>query len=305
MRFGGHQTFFIREGWLHKGLKLLKEDEDRDEKLLTHELSADYLGVGKNMAMAIRHWLVATGLAEHDENEKGKSVKNLIPTKLGNIIWINDKYFAEESTWWILHVNLVHSVDYAYTWNWFFNHFNFERFDRSICVELLERKVSLSKGIRASRSTLDRDALCMFGSYARSIPAQNKDPEESIECPFSELGLINYYRTTGYYQVNKDLKNINFSVFMYSLSLLFYDDNNAEFIDIPFYDLVRVDNSPGKVFQLSNDALFDLLVSFEAESNGDLKIRGLAGERQIVVKNRSSEEWLSHLYQSIEEEIFV
>ena len=82
MRFGGHQTFFIREGWLHKGLKLLKEDEDRDEKLLTHELSADYLGVGKNMAMAIRHWLVATGLAEHDENEKGKSVKNLVPTTL-------------------------------------------------------------------------------------------------------------------------------------------------------------------------------------------------------------------------------
>jgi len=30
MRFGGHQTFFIREGWLHKGLKLLIEDEDRD-----------------------------------------------------------------------------------------------------------------------------------------------------------------------------------------------------------------------------------------------------------------------------------
>ncbi|MCK5673404.1 MAG: DUF4007 family protein, partial [Spirochaetales bacterium] len=56
---------------------------------------------------------------------------------------------------------------------------------------LLERKVTLSKGIRSSRSTLDRDALCMFGSYARSIPAQNKDPEESIECPFSELGLIN------------------------------------------------------------------------------------------------------------------
>nr|MDA3938191.1 DUF4007 family protein [Spirochaetia bacterium] len=189
-------------------------------------------------------------------------------------------------------------------WNWFFNHFNFERFDRSICVELLERKVTLSKGIKSSRSTLDRDALCMFGSYARSIPAQNKDPEESIECPFTELGLINYYRTTGYYQVNKDIKNIDFSVFMYSLSLLFKNDN-ADFIDIPFYDLVRVDNSPGKIFQLSNEALFELLVTYEAESEGELKIRGLAGERQIVVKNRSSEEWLNNLYQTIYEGVLV
>lgn len=304
MRFGGHQTFFIREGWLHKGLKLLIEDESRDEKLLTHEISADFLGVGKNMAMAIRHWLVATGLAEHELNEKGKLQKNLLPTDLGRIIWKNDPYFAEESTWWILHVNLIHTKDYAYTWNWFFNHFNFERFDRSICVELLERKVKLSKGIRASRKTLDRDTLCMLGSYARSIPAQNKDPEESIECPFEELGLINYYRTTGYYQVNKDIKNIDFSVFMYSISLLFYN-NNAEFIDIPFYDLVRVDNSPGKIFQLSNEALFELLVSYEAESNGDLKIRGLAGERQIVVKNKSFIEWLEYLYANIEEGVLA
>lgn len=305
MRFGGHQTFFIREGWLHKGLKLLREDESRDDKLLTHELSADYLGVGKNMAMAIRHWLVATGLAKHEVNDKGKSQKNLLSTTLGKIIWENDPYFSEESTWWILHINLVHSVDYAYTWNWFFNHFNFERFDRSICVELLERKVTLSKGLKASRKTLDRDALCMFGSYARSIPAQAKDPEESIDCPFAELGLINYYRTTGYYQVNKDIKDISFAVFMYSLSLIFHDSNNAGFVDIPFYDLVRTDNSPGKIFQLNNDALFDLLVFYEAESNGDLLIRGLAGERQIVVKNRSSEKWLNQLYQSIEEGILV
>ena len=92
---------------------------------------------------------------------------------------------------------------------------------------------------------------------------------------------------------------------MYSISLLFHSNDNSEFVDIPFYDLVRIDNSPGKIFQLSNEALFDLLVYYEAESNGNLFIRGLAGERQIVVKSISSEEWLHHLYQSIEEGILV
>ena len=305
MRFGGHQTFFIREGWLHKGLKLLIEDKDREEKLLIHEFSADYLGIGKNMAMALRHWLVATGIAEHEINEKGKPTKNLIPTHLGEIIWKNDPYFAEESTWWIIHINLIHNPEYAYSWNWFFNHFNFERFDRSICVELLERKVTLSKGMKASRNTLDRDVLCMLGSYSRSIPAQIKDPEESIECPFSELGLLNYYRTTGYYHINKEKKDISFFVFMYSIALIFLKDDKSKQIDIPFYDLVRSDNSPGKIFQLNNEALFELLVEYEKFSDGDLVTRGLAGERQIIVKNKKPLEWISKLYESIEETIQI
>ena len=59
MRFGGHETFAIREGWLHKGLRLLR---DHPERLVAEE-AADWLGVGRNMAKAIRHWLVATGLA--------------------------------------------------------------------------------------------------------------------------------------------------------------------------------------------------------------------------------------------------
>ncbi|MDA3941594.1 MAG: hypothetical protein PF693_20185, partial [Spirochaetia bacterium] len=62
---------------------------------------------------------------------------------------------------------------------------------------------------------------------------------------------------------------------------------------------------PGKIFQLSNEALFELLVTYEAESEGELKIRGLAGERQIVVKNRSSQEWLNNLYQTIDEGVLV
>ena len=41
MRFGGHETFTIREGWLHKGLKLLTKNPD----LLLDEYVADRLGV--------------------------------------------------------------------------------------------------------------------------------------------------------------------------------------------------------------------------------------------------------------------
>ena len=39
MRFGGHETFPVREGWLHKGLKLVAEEPDK----LSHEHVADWL----------------------------------------------------------------------------------------------------------------------------------------------------------------------------------------------------------------------------------------------------------------------
>ena len=65
MKFSGHETFAIREGWLHKGLKLLIEAPDK----LVHEFSADWLGVGKNMARSIRHWLEVTGLARRVRDE--------------------------------------------------------------------------------------------------------------------------------------------------------------------------------------------------------------------------------------------
>jgi hypothetical protein len=50
MRFGGHQTFSIREGWLFKGMRLLEGEPE----LFGSEYLQDYLGVGKNMAKAIR-----------------------------------------------------------------------------------------------------------------------------------------------------------------------------------------------------------------------------------------------------------
>ncbi len=50
MRFGGHETFPIREGWLNKGLRLLVEDPIK----MTDEYYADWLGVGRNMGKAIK-----------------------------------------------------------------------------------------------------------------------------------------------------------------------------------------------------------------------------------------------------------
>jgi len=65
MRFGGHQTFYLREGWLYKGLNLLMTKPEMFEE----ELVFDHLGVGRNMALSIVYWLEATGLAAKKPRE--------------------------------------------------------------------------------------------------------------------------------------------------------------------------------------------------------------------------------------------
>ena len=50
-RFKGHESFILREGWLNKGLY----EVDRNPKVFSENYGADALGVGPNMAKAIRY----------------------------------------------------------------------------------------------------------------------------------------------------------------------------------------------------------------------------------------------------------
>ena len=58
MKFRAHDTFFIRKGWLSKGMKAVQTKPDvfvaKDENPM------DVLGIGSNMVKALRYWLVAT-----------------------------------------------------------------------------------------------------------------------------------------------------------------------------------------------------------------------------------------------------
>ena len=296
MRFGGHETFHIREGWLHKGLKLLIEE---DEKLVD-EYAADWLGVGKNMAKSIRHWLLATSLAESGEKLNGKT-KLLAPTELGKLVYKYDPYFLEQGTWWILHVNLVNSKEHALTWSWFFNNYNLPNFERPSCIDALMRYVEQAKGQTSSIKTIQRDIACLLNTYATTLPREVIDPEEAMECPFIELDLMRYFKTSGRYQLNYGIKPIPAEVFCYNMALTFPGlDNNA----VPFREIASSAGGPGRCFVLSNDALFDLISTYDSQEGGpNINIGNVAGDRHIGFEAHSKDEWVSMYFSSIEREL--
>jgi Protein of unknown function (DUF4007) len=299
MRFGGHETFAIREGWLHKGLKMVVEEPD----CLVDEYAADWLGVGINMAKSIRHWLQATGLAvPAPEKRAGKTVL-LQETELGRLVYERDPYFIESGTWWALHVNLANAPEHAASWVWFFNHFNLNRFERSVCVESVCRYLEMSKGRMPRIKTLQRDIACLLNTYARVIPAEHDDPEEARDCPFTELGLLSYFRTSGYYQLHQGPKDVPPHVFGYALSKAFPEASEGKgIIDITIREVTRQAGGPCRAFVLTAESMFEMALKAEGNTpRGDFEITGLATDRVIRVRKKKPLDWLRDYYLYVEQ----
>ena len=303
MRFGGHQTFFVREGWLAKGLALLREDASAFDDPYV----ADQLGVGRNMAKSIEHWLLATGLAEKTERRgRGRGGEpRLKVTELGEVIAQHDPWFLDPGTWWFLHINLVRTPEHAATWHWFFNHYASSRFDRATVVAQLELSERMNSRRTPTRKTLERDVSCFLGSYAAEVPYRRKDPEEEIDCPFQELRLIRHFRASGYYELNRRRKPIPQQALLYALQAPeLVADASAGTIDVTLHDLHGMDGGPAQVLALSADALFEHLVELDAtHTEAPLTMSGLAGDRQLRFERTSAPELMARHFDLVPGEL--
>lgn len=96
-RFKGHESFILREGWLNKGLY----EVDRNPKVFSENYGADALGVGPNMAKAIRYWLRAAELVT-DSPKTG-----VMLTAIGQLILAHDPCVEDYFTLWLIHCKIA------------------------------------------------------------------------------------------------------------------------------------------------------------------------------------------------------
>src|SRR3989304_2015644 len=104
-RFSGHETFPCRYSWLPKAYVALTADPrifvDEDGAMIS-------LGVGKNMARAIRFWAQAAGLAELAADGCYRI------TPFGRAVFGEDGFdpFLEDvRTLWLIHWRLATNVE--------------------------------------------------------------------------------------------------------------------------------------------------------------------------------------------------
>lgn len=290
MRFGGHESFAVREGWLSRGLDLLSTNPS----LLDDEHSEDHLGVGRNMAKAIRHWLIATGLAE-DGSAVDASMR---PSKFGSLVQAKDPHFLDTGTWWMMHANLIGNPSHAFSWNWFFNQWPLQRFDRAPCLEALKRFAGTKLPRTPSPKTLERDLATLLQSYARTIPARNDDPEDSADSPFQDLGLVHHHAASGYYQLCSHPKPIGLHLFGYVISMMPAAKGRS---DLTIGELERSESSPGRCFLLRGDEIYDLVQRFEDTDRRAFSLRSQAGERGVRIEaDKRPLDWATEHYANAE-----
>ena len=192
MPFAKHESFYIREGWLYKGLRAVQEDA----AIFVSPDAPERLGLGKNMVRALRFWMQATGLAEEMTLNRIR-VQRL--TSLGGIILDQDPYLELDGTLWLIHHQLISSQDQATAWYWFFNYFVPSTFSRQEFIDRLAQWINAqnqadnSEGI--AEGSLRKDFDCLLHTYLPERTERGKTPEDQIECPLINLGILSGFRT--------------------------------------------------------------------------------------------------------------
>jgi hypothetical protein len=182
--FAKHETFYVRDGWLNKGMSAIQEnpniflDEDAPEKL----------GLGKNMVRALRFWMQATGVAEEQIIDR-RTAQVLTP--FGELLAEFDPYQELDGTTWFIHHHLISNSQLTTTWYWFFNHyvptkFTYREFMARLKAWLNTQVDEHTK--KVAEGSLRKDFDCLVKTY---LPSQrDTSPEDVLESPLTVLGLL-------------------------------------------------------------------------------------------------------------------
>lgn len=292
MRFRAHDTFFIRKGWLSKGMKYVNIKPhvfvDKEENPM------DILGIGNNMVKALRYWLQAFNLTE--EPRSGRRTQSF--TDFGRIVFARDRYIEEVGTLYLLHYALAKNMKDATAWYFFFNEFNRSEFTKEDFVLELQNYVAMTEpASQAKTRSYEDDFSCIINTYvSRSkLSSEKISPENNIDCPLGELGLIDI--------LNKEKRIYKKSLPAVSsfnpwVVLAVVVDQAKGRTELSLNELLTEKLNIGRVFNLDSISMIDILRKIE--KTGEIKIIRTAGLDVIHINsNRNFYECVEKYYDSL------
>ena len=253
-RLKGHESFILRDGWLTKGLRAVSAKP----KVFSENSGADALGVGTNMAKAIRYWLRAAGLTND-------TPKGVYLTELGQTIFEKDPYFEDEFSLWLVHINIAKNAGLATSWNLFFNKISVTSFSRKELESMITGAILEIYGVRAPERSVGDDCAAILQMYAGSDDDDgiNFDPEEKRRSPFVSLGLIKYSDNDhSFEKCRPSIGDIDPLLILYLISEELGANNS-----LPIDTIVGGYNMAGKILNLNRVAVNDYLDALQKQGH--------------------------------------
>lgn len=202
MKIRAHETFCIRKGWLHKGIKNIQANH----RLFTSKdiNPCDVLGIGTNMVKSLRYWMNTVGIMEEVAEGNQRMQR---PSKLGEIIDRYDRYYEEDGTNWLIHYMLAKNEDQATAWFWFFNIFKSNTFDKELFIKELGEFLHTEYSYDCSEKMLSDEFNCLINTYCSK--GKSTTPEDMNECPLVDLHLIELTDNRDYKKCIPDTDSIH------------------------------------------------------------------------------------------------
>ena len=201
LTFAKHETFYIRDGWLNKGIQAVEDNQN----IFLESEAPEVLGLGKNMVRSLRFWMQASGIT-YEERVENRTAQIL--TTFGKLVKRFDPYQELDGTLWFIHYNLISNRELTSTWYWFFNHYVPTRFTRPEFLSRLQAWINTQVSEtdkKVAESSLRKDFDCLIKTY---IPNEREaSPEDILESPLTTLGLLSSYSD---YDIDSDKKIKNY-----------------------------------------------------------------------------------------------
>jgi len=281
--FSGHNTFTCKQYWLNKGFGFVK-----DQKIFSEENAVVDLGVGKNMVNAIRYWLRSFGLV--DETDGLTILAKKVLSENG---W--DPYLEDIGSLWILHFLLIKS-NRASIYHLVFNEFRKERIDftKGQLLNFLKKVCDETDNANFTESTLASDVNVFLRTYLP--PKKDRETKIEVEEDFSslliDLELLDSYRQVvekdgkteviNWYRIENNFRD----ALPYQIVLYVIAENLGESLTVSFNELLRGVNSPGVIFALHDDGLYDKIEEICKANSRRIIFSETAGNRILQFKDK-------------------
>ncbi len=262
-----HESFSIREGWLAKGIKNVREYRN----VFALPNATDILGIGTNMIKSLKYWMTATRLIEEENRE-------IMLSDFGSIIYEYDPYLEDIFSWWLIHINMITNVDDSYIYSLFFNKCNLKTFTKRELYEKLYTLLTNEK-LTFNEKILQDEVNMIIKTY--TVDEKIDNPENNFICPLSELNLIKKVDRDTYEKNRPEIRNLPFWVVYYIICLLLDDRDN-----ISIDELLKEENSPAKLLNMDKNLINEYLD--EMKKNDLIIINRTAGINMVYLKKKLS-----------------
>ena len=274
--FSGHESFICKHFWLKKGYDFINENGD-----FQYETAVMDLGVGKNMVNSIEHWMKSYGLLDKSNSITEFSKK--IFRERGGL----DSFIESLATIWLLHYSLI-KTNRSSLYNIFFNDFRKGRtdFTKEQLLSFMKRQIE-DEAKSVNDNTLNNDISVFIRSYLKPSYKDTKiEIEEDFLSLMIDLDLMKSYKSENaegkiveWYQVeNKIQVDLPAEVVFFAIL-----DNPNYGKSISFQELLNGFNSPGVIFALNEEGLYNKLDTIVNTYKG-ITMSETAGIRELQLK---------------------